>query len=134
MPNADVTAHCNNCARLFATAHLPWPFFRQREDGYGGMLALRHNDDGANIRTIRSLLDTDDWERRLSALRQSREKLLVTNNLFACLDRLIEESDEQTRRGPSLDQAVPIHAAGCWTTAVLHRAVRFGFYNPLAAG
>ena len=97
----------------------------------GGIPASRH--DEANICTIRNLLDSDDWERRLPALRRCRKKTLVTNNLFARLDRLIKESDEQPRCVPSLEQAVPSHAVGRWTAA-LRRAVRFGFYNPFAAG
>lgn len=97
-----------------------------------GLLALRPDCDEANFEAIERLLQDDPWERSLPAIRECRRWVLETTNVFARVDRLIQEATPYIRAVPNLDKPVPLRQSSRWQRALLRRAMRFGLYNPFA--
>ncbi|WP_302736939.1 glycosyltransferase family 10 [uncultured Desulfovibrio sp.] len=98
----------------------------------GGLLTLQPDSDEANLMTIERLLQDDPWERCLPAIRECRRWVLETTNVFARVDRLIQEAAPYIRAVPNLDKPVPLRQSSRWQRALLRRAMRFGLYNPFA--
>lgn len=98
----------------------------------GGLLTLQPDSDQANLMAIERLLQDDPWERCLPAIRECRRWVLETTNVFARVDRLIQEAAPYIRAVPNLDKPVPLRQSSRWQRALLRRATRFGLYNPFA--
>jgi len=98
----------------------------------GGLLSLQPDNDEANLDAIEKLLQEDPWERSLPAIRNCRQWVLETTNIFARMDRLIREADANTCSLPNLSRPEPLRRSSRWQRALLRRAMRFGLYNPFA--
>lgn len=97
----------------------------------GGLLSLQPDNDEANLIAIENLLQEDIWERSLSAVRNCRQWVFDTTNIFARMDRLMHEADAQTLSLPNLNSSVPVRESSRWQRALLRRAMRFGLCNPI---
>jgi len=98
----------------------------------GGMLALRPDNDAANLDAIENLLREDPWQRSLPAISNCRQWVLETTNIFARVDRLIHEAGALACSLPNLSRPEPLRRSSRWQRALLRRAMRFGLYNPFA--
>lgn len=98
----------------------------------GGLLALQPDNDEVNLDVIENLLREDPWERSLPAIRNCRQWVLETTNVFARMDRLIYEADAHTCSLPNLGKAEHVRQSSRWQRALLRRAMCFGLYNPFA--
>lgn len=98
----------------------------------GGLLNLQPDNDEANLDAIEKLLREDPWERSLPAIRNCRQWVLETTNIFARMDRLIHEADANTCSMPNLKSPEPLRKSSRWQRALLRHAMRFGLYNPFA--
>jgi len=70
----------------------------------GGMLALRPDNDAANLDAIENLLREDPWQRSLPAISNCRQWVLETTNIFARMDRLIHEAGALACSLPNLSR------------------------------
>lgn len=98
----------------------------------GALLPLTPDADDANLDAIDRLLEVDPWETALPAIQRCRQWVLETTNVFARVDRLIQQAPASLTAQALLDKPVQIVQANRWHRALLRRAVCFGLYNPFA--
>ena len=98
----------------------------------GGLLRLQPDNDDANLDAIENLLREDSWELSLPAIRNCRQWVFETTNIFARMDRLIHEAEKITVWQPNLAHPVALQQSSRWQRGLLRRAMRWGLYNPFA--